>query len=702
MDTTPNLDLPYIFAAQAQKHVTHNEAIRQLDALVQLGVLDRHLGSPPGSPLDGDRYIVAVGAVADWAGHDREVAAFQDGAWMFYVPRDGWLAWIADEGQLVAWSGTEWVVAGSESINPAAAVGVNTTADTTNRLAVKSDAVLFSHDDVTPGTGDQRTTLNKSAEAKTASFLFQDNWSGRAEIGLAGDDDFSFKVSPDGAIWHTPLKLKSDGSAVEAAAPVEHGVPPMLPVYTFATLPSAATYGAGSLAFVSDWPGGGRVLSSDGSRWRRIGRSLQTPLAILGGHEGVVINARTREALINDYADVLTTSGRPSDIIALTRASDATYVDRDGILKTATSDELRYTCDPATREPRGLLLEAASTNLSYPSEDLSDVAWTKSGATVSANAATAPDGATTADKIVEDSSSGGHSVRETISFTSGTTYTYSEFVKAAERSRVCLQIGSGGSAFPNVSNHRGFFDLATGTIYLQGSSILSAAIHAYPNGWYRCEITATAQASASESVIAYLCADSGGTVSYAGNGASGLFVWGPQVEAGAIASSYIPTTTAAATRAADSPIIGPDTFPVPTSGACTLYWRGRVLAKTPSFSTLIAAAGSSFSTNAMQIREGAGAADVDATVTAGGSQTVNTSGQAVALGVEYAFALVVSDSGARFYCNGSLVDTDTSLTVPTIERLRAILTAGSIHEVYEMGYVASALPEPECLALTVF
>ena len=111
MDQTPNLNLPYILPAQAQKHVTHNEAIRALDALVQLCALDRDLATPPPSPADGDRYIVAAAADADWSGHSGHVAAFQDGAWAFLTPRSGWLAWIGDENTLVAFDGTSWIEA---------------------------------------------------------------------------------------------------------------------------------------------------------------------------------------------------------------------------------------------------------------------------------------------------------------------------------------------------------------------------------------------------------------------------------------------------------------------------------------------------------------------------------------------------------------------------------------------------------------
>ena len=95
-DATTHLLLPYILAAQAQKHVTHNEALRILDGLVQLSVLDRDLTAPPGSPTDGDRYIVGSGATGDWAGWDLNVALWTDGVWLRLPPRTGWRAWVED------------------------------------------------------------------------------------------------------------------------------------------------------------------------------------------------------------------------------------------------------------------------------------------------------------------------------------------------------------------------------------------------------------------------------------------------------------------------------------------------------------------------------------------------------------------------------------------------------------------------------
>lgn len=213
MDETPNLRLPYIMAAQAQKHVTHNEAIRALDAIVHLSARDRDLTTPPPSPGDGDRYIVAAPATGGWAGHENEIAAYQDGAWMFYAPREGWIAWLADEDAAVVWDGAAWISfvgseSGGSSSNPAM-LGINATPDATNRLAVASPASLFNHE----GNGHQ-IKINKNAAGDTASTLYQTNWSGRAEMGLTGDDDFHFKVSPDGVMWNEAIVINRTTGAV--------------------------------------------------------------------------------------------------------------------------------------------------------------------------------------------------------------------------------------------------------------------------------------------------------------------------------------------------------------------------------------------------------------------------------------------------------------------------------------------------------
>lgn len=269
MTTTPNLVLPYLAAGQAQKHVTLNESLRMLDALVQLAVLSRALATPPASPSDGDRHIVAAGATGTWAGHAGKIAAFQDGGWMIYAPKEGWLAFVRDEDRLLAFDGAGWIETGG-TLQNRPVVGVNATADTTNRLSVSAPATLLNHE----GAGHQ-LKLNKASAGQTASLLFQTGFSGRAEMGTAGSDSFSVKVSADGAVWTTALAIAADGKvglggvtnptvALHAAGAMRVGS------YTVAGLPGAAASGAGAIALVSNEAGGAVLAFSDGTAWRRV------------------------------------------------------------------------------------------------------------------------------------------------------------------------------------------------------------------------------------------------------------------------------------------------------------------------------------------------------------------------------------------------------------------------------------------------
>ena len=203
MSETPHLGLPLLAAAQAQKHVTHNEALLALDALVQLCVLDATRTDPPPDPDEGDRHIVAAGATGAWAGHDGAVAAFLSGGWVFVAPRRGFVALDAAENLLLVHDGTGWRdLSTALRLQNLGRLGVNATADDTNRLAVRSPAALFSNVPAGEGgTGDVRLTVNRETAADTASLVFQSGWSGRAELGLAGDDAFRLKVSADGAAW---------------------------------------------------------------------------------------------------------------------------------------------------------------------------------------------------------------------------------------------------------------------------------------------------------------------------------------------------------------------------------------------------------------------------------------------------------------------------------------------------------------------
>lgn len=264
MSNTPNLQLPYLDANQNQKTVTHNAALTVLDALVNCQIQSAALTAPPGSPGDGQCWIVASGGTGAWAGHDLNIAAWQDGAWAFYPPTRGMIAYDDAVSGLLVWSGSAWTALGASALPMLTALGIGTAADTGNPLSATLNNALFNALATgAGGTGDVRVKLNKAASGNTASFVFQDGFSGRAEIGLAGDDDFHVKVSADGSTFHEGLKIAA-GSGVLT-----------LLTTTVAALPAGT---AGAMAFVSngrktsEGAGAGTgvlALYSNGA-WRRL------------------------------------------------------------------------------------------------------------------------------------------------------------------------------------------------------------------------------------------------------------------------------------------------------------------------------------------------------------------------------------------------------------------------------------------------
>lgn len=198
MSETTRLALPMLAAAQAQKHVTLNEALAALDALVHLSVSDRDRAAPPAAPAEGDRHLVAPGASGAWAGRRGTVAVFDGGSWRFHAPRAGWILHVEAEKRLLVHDGTAFAPL------PGAfgTLGVNAAPDAFNRVAIAAANVLLTDE----GAG-LRFKVNKTGAGDTASYLFQTGWSGRAEFGLVGGDDFKLKVSPDGAAWTEALSV---------------------------------------------------------------------------------------------------------------------------------------------------------------------------------------------------------------------------------------------------------------------------------------------------------------------------------------------------------------------------------------------------------------------------------------------------------------------------------------------------------------
>ena len=216
---TPLLSMPYIQGAQAQKHVTHNEALELLDIVVQLTVEAVDAITPPSSAAAGQAWIVGAGATGAWSSYAGQIAAWRGGGWLFVGPQIGWRAWDKTNAVTVVYDGNGWTstaatgTGGAPDLQNLDGVGINASSDATNKLAVAADATLLKHNG-----GGHQLKINKAGQSETASLLYQSGFSGRAEMGLAGNDDFSIKVSGDGATFTEALRIDANTGIVAMPA----------------------------------------------------------------------------------------------------------------------------------------------------------------------------------------------------------------------------------------------------------------------------------------------------------------------------------------------------------------------------------------------------------------------------------------------------------------------------------------------------
>jgi hypothetical protein len=263
-----------------------------------------------------------------------------------------------------------------------------------------------------------------------------------------------------------------------------------------------------------------------------------------------LLSSNDQLALDLPLAETKSITARVGPTPVFTRASTATFIGSNGLIQSAAVNEPRFEHNPLTGVCGGLLLEQSRTNICLQSENFGTTSSNDVGlVAISINQTTSPSGAMDADKISENTTVSNRRIAiQNLSFVSGTTYTFSCFVKAAERDFVQLRFGSAfGGQFQNFI----VGGVNAGTI---GSGVgATAAIQAYPNGWYRCSITATSGTTGSNSVTIGPQVSSTALAwqPYVGTIGSGIFVWGAQVEAGATATSYIPTTAGTAVRSQD-------------------------------------------------------------------------------------------------------------------------------------------------------
>jgi hypothetical protein len=225
-----------------------------------------------------------------------------------------------------------------------------------------------------------------------------------------------------------------------------------------------------------------------------------------------------------------------SAVTAYTPTTDQPITNYIPVLQTASANVARFDHNPVTGESLGLLVEEQRTNLVLRSEEFDNAYWVKPNATITANAIVAPNGTLTGDKFVENTATAVHSVY-TSGFSSGLN-TFSIYAKAAERGFIALETDTSGTLT--------YFDISTGTVGTKGSAV-TAAIIPVGNDWYRCSISGTFGG------FPYIqLSPANNTKTYTGDGYSGIYIWGAQVEAGAFPTSYIPTVASQVTRSADS------------------------------------------------------------------------------------------------------------------------------------------------------
>ena len=258
------------------------------------------------------------------------------------------------------------------------------------------------------------------------------------------------------------------------------------------------------------------------------------------GSKTIGIQIVTSGDAINIYGSQIENRSSATATNITTTSALTNYIPQ---LLTAPINAPRFDFNPTTGESLGLLIEQSSTNLLTYSQDFSNASWVKNACSITTGADIAPDGTQTFQKLVEDATTAIHRIQQNYTTTAVGT-TLSVYAKQAERSIVYFTVTdvSGTTKYA-------WFNLATGAV-LTVNSGLTGTITSVGNGVYRCSISYTGFAGTSANYIGVTTAD--GVVSYTGNGTSGVYIWGAQLEALAFPTSYIPTTSAQVTRASDN------------------------------------------------------------------------------------------------------------------------------------------------------
>lgn len=358
----------------------------------------------------------------------------------------------------------------------------------------------------------------------------------------------------------------------------------------------------------------------------------------------------TNPSLLLDFANVKGLDPR----VSFTRNSPATYWDSTGVLRTARVNQPRFDHDPVTLKSRGLLVEQSATNLLTYSEEFNNAAWTKQECTVVSNAALAPTGTSAATKLVESTGIGfGHRIYTTNE--SKIVRCGSVYVKSAERTKVGF--GCQGGLIINAK-----FDLVTGSLISASNGVVAQNVG---NGWWRLSFSANDSASVLGPYV-YILNDSGSEI-YAGDGTSGIYIWGAQLEPGTRATSYIKTQATTVNREADVVSIGGTNF--------TRWYESDegtlvVQSATPDWGLATNVSLDDGTTSNQILVNWDGIASPTAIVNRNGNSQTQIQNAYTTADPDVTLVTTINNYSVGLAFNGVDVGTTTSSTVPTVNQMR--------------------------------
>jgi hypothetical protein len=342
-----------------------------------------------------------------------------------------------------------------------------------------------------------------------------------------------------------------------------------------------------------------------------------------------------------------------------------------------------------------LLLEPQRTNLALRSEEFDNASWTKSASSITANSTTSPDGNTNADTFTGDGLLGFHQVSQSMSYTSGLSYTYSLYAKKGTNN--FIQFTNSFSAFG--SNSYANFDLNNGVLGTVGSTA-TATITNVGNGWYRCTMTSTATATLSGSLANTLITSATSPRAESNTLSTSVFLWGAQMEQGAYPTTYIPTTTASATRIADSfsrNNIFTNGLITSSGGTWFVELRGNLSLTRDTFTTGIYISDTTnITSNNINIRNGGGGAvrlAINKVISGVSTPLYLTTTDTVKLAIKW------NGTTADIFANGTKVISATSFTPTNMEFLRGELTQVPAF-IQQMALYPSPLSDTDCTIIT--